>query len=187
MARPDRTPRAGSSRLNNRVRRTASGVSNPALVMRQLKRFVAFAVLALVVAALPASASMYSRQNYFTAGGVPTNASFVGAWIPCNQNGSIGFTAILTGTGAPVATWGVDVTNDTDPNGAADLGATALTLTADMTAKNPAGDSANINFLFMFSPAPPAKWIRFKYTRTSGGSASNLLKVGVSTSPPGTP
>ncbi len=155
--------------------------------MRHLKRFVAFAALAFVVAALPALASQYSRQNYFAAGGVATNVSTVGGWIPCNQNGAIGFTAVMTGTSAPVGVWGVDVTDDTDPNGASDLGATALTLTTEQLAVNPAGDSANINFLFWFAPAPPAKWIRFKYTRTSGGSASKLLKVGVSTSPPGTP
>jgi len=87
----------------------------------------------------------------------------------------------MTGTGAPVGTWGADVTDDENPNGSsyvASLGATPLTLTSAMSAQNPAGDSANINFLFSFDPVPPAKWIRFKYTATSGGSASKLLKVG---------
>jgi hypothetical protein len=160
--------------------------------MRQLKRFLAASLLVFFVFAVvppdgPAEAAQFSRQNYFTTGGVATNASFTGAWIPCNQNGAIGFIVVMTGTSAPVGTWGVDVTNDTDPNGSSDLGATALTLTSDMTAVNPAGDSAAINFLFYFAPAPPAKWIRFKYVRASGGSATKLLKVSVSTSPPGTP
>lgn len=159
--------------------------------MRHAKRFVTGLLLAaFLCAVLPAEASQYSRQNYALTSGVPgvaTNASWTGAWIPCNSNGAIGFTVVMTGTSAPVGTWGVDVTNDTDPVGSSDLGATALTLTSEMTAVNPAGDSANINFLFYFAPAPPAKWIRFKYTRTSGGSATKLLKVGVSTSPPGTP
>jgi len=156
--------------------------------MRTAKRFAAVLLAALFfVAALPADASQFSRQNYFTAGGVATNASFVGAWIPCNANGAIGFTVVMTGTSAPVGTWGVDVTDDADPVNASDLGATPLTLTSAMTAQNPAGDSANINFLFYFLPAPPARWIRFKYTRSSGGSATKLLKVGVSSGPPGTP
>lgn len=159
--------------------------------MRQLRRLSAALLLAIFfTAVLPAEAAQYSRQNYaMTAGvaGVATNASWTGAWVPCNPNGAIGFTVVMTGTSAPVGTWAVDVTNDTDPVGGVDLGATALTLTAEQLAFNPIGDSANINALIYFAPAPPAKWIRFKYVRTSGGSATKLLKVGVSTSPPGSP
>jgi hypothetical protein len=127
--------------------------------------------------------SAYAR----TAGvpGVATNASWVGPWVRVPKAGGIGFQVVMTGTGAPVGTWGADITDDDgDPNGAtftAVLGATPLTLTAAMTAQNPIGDSANINFLFDFNPAPSAKWIRFKYTRSAAGSATaTVLKVGVS-------
>lgn len=157
--------------------------------MRLAKRFGAALLLAaFVAAALPAGAASFSRQNYATSSGingVPTNASWTGNWIPCNQNGALGFTVVMTGTSAPVGSWGLDITNDDSPVNAPDLGATALTLTSDMTAQNPVGDSADINFLFYFAPAPPAKWCRFKYTRSSGGSASRLLKVSVSSGPPG--
>lgn len=159
--------------------------------MNPTKRRPLFAAILLAVfcaAAIPAQATSYVRQNYATtagASGVATNASWAGAWIPCNQNGALGFTVVMTGTSAPVGSWGLDITNDSDPVGASDLGATALTLTSDMTAQNPIGDSANINFLFYFAPAPPARWCRFKYTRASGGSATKLLKVSVSTGPPG--
>ena len=156
--------------------------------MRHLRRILASAVLfVLAMAALPADATQFSRQNYFTAGGVPTNASFVGPWIPCNNNGAIGFLVVMTGTSAPVGTWGVDVTNDNQPASASDLGATPVAATAVMTSNNPSGNSANLNFIAQYAPAPPAKWIRFKYTATSGGSASNLLKVSVSSGPPGAP
>lgn len=124
----------------------------------------------------------FSREAYAVTSpglvGVATNASWVGPWIPIRRNSSVGFQVVMTGTSAPLGAWGADVTNDDDPAHGT-LGATALTLTSAMTAQNPAADSANINFLFDFNPAPTARWIRFKYTRTSGGSASRLLLVGV--------
>lgn len=127
----------------------------------------------------------YNNDHYGSTPGValPTNASKVGPWFRIDDVSSIGVQAILTGTSAPVATWGFDVTMDEDAprRTDAELKITALTLTTDMTAQNPAGDSANINFLFLFDPAPRAKWGRFKYTRASGGSASLLLTLAINT------
>jgi hypothetical protein len=123
-------------------------------------------------------------QNYAKTAGVPgvaTNASFVGEWIQIDDSTSVGVQVVMTGTSSPVATWGADISNDAEPTVSV-LGATALTLTADMVAQNPIGDAANINFLFQFDPAPRAKWFRFKYTRASGGSATaTLLKIGIAT------
>lgn len=115
--------------------------------------------------------------------GVATNASWVGPWVNIEGVTSIGVQVNLTGTTAPVGTWGADVI-DTEkaPTTAnpGELTETALTLTAAQLAQNPIGDSANINFLFQFDPAPRAKWFRFKLTRSAGGSASQLLKSGIS-------
>lgn len=129
----------------------------------------------------------YNNANYFGAAGVATNASFVGPWFRIDDVSAIGVQVLLTGTSSPVATWGMDVTMDEaagTPNRAdAEMipGITPLTLTTEMTDEDPAGDAADINFLFQFDPAPRAKWARWKYTRSSGGSASLLLKVAVNT------
>lgn len=115
----------------------------------------------------------------------PTNVSFVGPWFRIDDASSIGVQVIMTGTGSPTATWGMDVTDDEDAPRTADAnlvpGVTPLTLTSDMTAQNPAGTTANINFLFQFDPSPRAKWARWKYTRASGGDAGLLLKIGINT------
>ena len=128
--------------------------------------------------------SGFNTNNHYaqTAGvdGVATNASFTGPWIKVEDASSIGFQTVMTGTSSPVAAWGADVTNDEEPNSKADsaLMITALTLTAAMIAQNPIGDAANINFLFQFDPSPRAKWMRWKYVRSSGGSATaTLLKI----------
>lgn len=116
-----------------------------------------------------------NQQNYTPEGGVPTNADWTGAWVDISQMDAIAFIAKLTGTGNPVAAWEADVTDyevaDKDPS------PTPITMTSDMTAQNPAGNGAAINFLFQFDPIPRAKWMRFKYNRASAGSASNLLNI----------
>jgi hypothetical protein len=131
----------------------------------------------------------FSRQVYArgAAGevGVPTNASWTGPWIPINRNGSVTFKVVMAGTDSPVGTWGADVTDDDAPNASGGMGATPLTLTAAQAAQNPVGDAANINFAFQFNPAPDAKFMRFNFTRASGGSASRLLKVSVAANNPG--
>ena len=125
----------------------------------------------------------WKRRLDYTGGAVPTNASFVGNWVLVEDCNSIGFDVSLTGTGSPTGTWGADVTDERYANvfngndGGITKPITALTLTAAMTAQNPAGTTANINYLFMFDPCPRAKWMRFKYTAASGGSASNLLTI----------
>jgi hypothetical protein len=117
-------------------------------------------------------------QDYTQAGGAATNANFTGPWLDMSGMASIAFQVVMTGTGSPVGTWGVDVTDDDDPVNAASLGSTPLTLTSSMTAQNPSGNGAAVNYLFVFSPRPDARWIRFKYTAASGGSASKLLQIG---------
>lgn len=116
-----------------------------------------------------------NQQNYTQDGGVPTNASWTGAWVDISQMDAIGFIAKLTGTSNPVAAWAADVTNYEVPD--KDPSPTPITLTTEMSDQDPIGDGANINFLFMFDPIPRAKYMRFKYVRASGGSASNLLSV----------
>lgn len=122
--------------------------------------------------------------DYASTAGVPgvaSNASFTGAWIPIQRVGSIGFQVKMAGTSNPQGTWGVDVTDDDDPNVTTPtMGATPLTLTAAMIAQNPAGAGVAIDYLFQFTPAPRAKWIRFTYTRIGGGSATaTSLKIAV--------
>jgi hypothetical protein len=124
----------------------------------------------------------FTIEDYTGVGGAATNASYVGPWILIEDISDVGFQAVLTGTSNPTATWGADVTNQVaNPNVSAPPAGkiTALTLTDEMTDQNPAGDGANINYLFQFSPAPRAKWMRFKYTRSLGGSASLLLQLSV--------
>jgi hypothetical protein len=117
----------------------------------------------------------------YSGGAIASNVSWVGPWIEVDDADSLGFIAVLTGTGAPVASWGCDVSNDPNASKKADnaliQAPTGLTLVAAQLAQNPVGDSANINFLFQFDPSPRAKWARFKYTRTSGGSGNPLLMV----------
>ena len=107
--------------------------------------------------------------------GVTMGGSVTGKWINVMGLRDFSFQALWTGT--PTGTWGVDVSNDgpADNTGLApslNLGATALTLTAAMTAANPAGSGSN--FLFEFRDMAVA-WVRFKYTRSSG---TGTLKVG---------
>ena len=105
--------------------------------------------------------------------GVATNASFTGTWINIEDVSSIGFQVIMAGTSSPVAAWGADITNQDNPNRESDSSfVTPLTLTSDMTAQNPAGGGTAVNYLFQFEPCPRAKWMRFKYVYTSGGSAT---------------
>ncbi len=147
---------------------------------RALPLFLLSFFLATLTLAGPARAGAnYSRQNYTPGGCVATNATFTGPWIPIRNNGAVGFQVKLTGTSSPTGTWGADVTDDDDPNNAVALGAAPLTLSSAQTAQNPAGDAANIAFLFQFDPAPPARWMRFKLTISGGGSASKLLCIGV--------
>jgi len=119
-----------------------------------------------------------SQSDYTRAGGVATNASFTGDWVPLFALASIGWQVVMTGTGNPVGTFGVDISCDEDPVNKPVLGATPLTLTSAMTAQNPTGTGAAVNYLFDFSPRPDARWIRFNYVATSGGSASKLLLIG---------
>ena len=130
-------------------------------------------------------------RDYAQTSGVPgvaTNGSFVGPWINVEDASSIAFQVLLTATSSPVATWGADVTNDPDAqrlskaDAALIPGVTALTLTSDMSDQDPDGTTNDINFLFQFDPSPRAKFMRFKYTRASGGSATaTLLKIAVTT------
>jgi hypothetical protein len=129
----------------------------------------------------------YNNDHYGSTPGVglATNASFTGPWFRIDDASSIGIQVVLTATSSPVATWGLDVTDDEQAPQKADAdiqpGITAITLTSDMTAQNPNGTTTDRNFLFQFDPSPRAKWARWKYTRSSGGSASLLMKIGVNT------
>lgn len=119
-----------------------------------------------------------SQPDYTRAGGAATNATFTGDWVPLFGLASIAWQVVMAGTGSPVGTFGVDVSCDEDPVNNPVLGPTPLTLTSSMTAQNPTGTGAAVNYLFDFSPRPGARWIRFTYTAASGGSASKLLKIG---------
>lgn len=123
-----------------------------------------------------------NQAAYSTAGGIATNASFVGAWFLIDDIDSIGvIVTIPTGAGSPTATFGLDVSNDPYADKKTDAQLvqppTPITMTAAMIAVNPPGTDTAVNFLFDFDPCPRAKWARFKYTRTAGGSASLLQNI----------
>lgn len=131
----------------------------------------------------------FNNQSYIVNGDmsntvVPdsrSTATIVGSWIRLTDLDSIGIQEKWTGV-ATTGTFGFEINDDEDPNvgnGRTVLGPKAITPTADITAAAPAGGtsgSASINLAG--ASMPRAKWGRFVYTRTSGGSAASL-QVGV--------
>lgn len=130
--------------------------------------------------------SRYKLNPDYSKGAIATNASFVGDWFWIEDVDSIGVIATIpTGAGSPTAVYGMDVSDDPDAklkNGNdAQLiqPPTPITFTAAQIAVNPAGADVAVNFLFQFDPSPRAKWARFKYTRSAGGSASLLQRISI--------
>lgn len=108
-------------------------------------------------------------KEFYILNGDMSAASVVGPWLQIEDVESISFQ--VTWTGAPTGTWGADVTDDSNPANPR-LGPTPLTLTSDMIAANPSGAAGS--FLFQFNPRPDCRFMRFNYTRASGGSAASL-------------
>lgn len=125
----------------------------------------------------------FNNQNYIVNGDMSnavapdsrSTATIVGPWIRLTDLDSIGIQEKWTGV-ATTGTFGFEINDDEDPNVARSvMGPKAITPTADITAAAPAGGtsgSASINLVG--ANMPRAKWGRFVYTRTSGGSAAAL-------------
>lgn len=130
----------------------------------------------------------YNNAKYAQTSGAegwPSNASTIGPWLRIDDASSIGWQVLVAGTSNPQGVLGMDVTDDEDAPSKADAnlspGVTAVVFSAAQTAQQPAGGGVAINYLFQFDPSPRAKWGRWKYTVTGGGSATvGSIKVGVS-------
>lgn len=121
------------------------------------------------------------ESDYTQAGGAATNANFTGHWIKLADLVSIGFQVNLTGTGNPTGTFTFEVTDDPDPVNRATMTPTPVSTSGwQGGVTNPAGTGAALNFLAWADPCPRAEWGRFKYTASSGGSASKLLQIAFS-------
>lgn len=123
------------------------------------------------------------KQYAQTSGteGVATNATFAGPWVSIIDRQSLGWQVVLTGTGSPTAAFKIEVTDDDDAPAKADAnlspGFSDVTPAA-LTSVNPAGGGGNVNIQVTMDPGPRARFARFRYVFTSGGSANQLLKVG---------
>lgn len=126
--------------------------------------------------------SRFRTQADYSRGLIATNATFTGAWFLVEDINSIGIiVTIPTGAGSPTAVFGMDASNDPDALKKTDAQLiqtpTPITMTAAMIAVNPPGTDTAVNFLFSFDPMPRAKYLRFNYVRSAGGSASLLMRI----------
>jgi len=129
--------------------------------------------------------SRFRTNENYSKGAIASNASFVGAWFWIEDANSIGLIATIpAGSGSPTASYTMEVSDDPDANKKTDAQLlqppTAVTFTAAQIAAFPAGADVAQNFLYQFDPCPRAKWARFSYIRTGGGSATLNQRLAVS-------
>jgi hypothetical protein len=130
----------------------------------------------------------YNNPQYAKSGtpateGWPTDSSTVGPWILISGITAIGVQIIMpNGISSPTGSFICEVTDDeaapATPDANLSPGISNVTPAA-IAAVNPPGTDTAVNIHNTISPGPRAKWFRFRYAATSGGTAAQTLKVGI--------